>query len=86
MPQRPLDYRLRPERIALVLDQHHLWHEGIAKELGLSRQYWSLLFNRRRPVSPRIRARLLANPRLEGIPESELWEVRPVAEAAEPVP
>jgi hypothetical protein len=79
MPRRPLDYRLRPERIALVLDRHHLCHEGFAQELGLSRQYWSMLFNRRRPLSPRIRARLLANPRLAGIPEGELWEIQALA-------
>ena len=76
MSKRPLDYRLRPERIALVLDRHHLCHERFAQELGLSRQYWSMLFNRRRPLSPRVRARLLSNPRLEGIPESELWDVQ----------
>jgi hypothetical protein len=79
MSKRPLDYRLRPERIALVLDRHHLCHEGFAQELGLSRQYWSMLFNRHRPLSPRIRARLLANPRLVGIPEGELWEIQALA-------
>ena len=77
MPTRPLDFRLRRERIALALDQHHLCHKSFAKELKVSRQYWSLLFNSRRPVSPRIRARLLASPRLTGVPESELWEIRP---------
>jgi len=79
MTARPLDFRLRKERIALVLDRHHLCHEGFAQELGISRQYWSMLFNRRRPVTPRIRARLLANSRLAGIPESELWDVRPAS-------
>ncbi len=80
MTRRPLDYRLRKERIALVLDRNHLCHEGFAQELGISRQYWSMLFNGRRSVTPRLRARLLANPRMAGIPESELWDVRPAAE------
>jgi hypothetical protein len=83
MPVRPLDYRIRPSRVALALDQHHLCHEGFAQELGLSRQYWSLLFNRRRPLTPRVRALLLKSPRLRGIPESELWDIVPAeAQAA----
>ena len=80
MTSRPLDYRLRKERIALALDRSHICHEGFAQELGISRQFWSMLFNARRRVTPRIRARLLANPRLAGIPESELWDVRPTGE------
>ena len=80
MTRRPLDFRIRKEHIALVLDRHHLCHEGFAQELGISRQYWSMLFNGRRHVTPRIRARLLANPRLAEIPESELWDVRPSGE------
>jgi transcriptional regulator with XRE-family HTH domain len=79
MTRRPLDFRLHKERIALALDQSHLCHEGFASELGLSRQYWSMLFNGRRSVPPWIRTRLLANPRLAGIPEAELWEVRPAS-------
>lgn len=83
MPPRPLDYRIRPQRVALALDQQHICHEGFAQELGLSRQYWSLLFNRRRSLTPRLRTLLLASPRLAGIPEDELWDVVPTdAEAA----
>jgi transcriptional regulator with XRE-family HTH domain len=82
MPRRPLDFRLRKECIALVLDQHHICHEGFASELGISRQYWSMLFNGKRSLTPRIRARLLANPRLEGLPEAEIWDVRPASDTA----
>ena len=81
--RRPLDYRLRKARIAVILDEQRLQHDVFARELDLSRQHWSQLFNRRRSLSPAVRARLLANPRLEGIPESELWEVRPVADLTE---
>ena len=80
MTRRPLDFRIRKERIALALDRNHLCHEGFAQELGICRQYWSMLFNARRSVPPRIRSRLLASPRLAGIPESELWDVRPSGE------
>ena len=80
MPSRPLTFLLRREHIALILDQHHLCHEGFARELGLSRQYWSMLFNGKRPLSPPVRARILACPRLAGIPESELWDVVPHAD------
>ena len=69
-------YLLRSDRIALVLDEHRLRHADIANELGLSRQYWSLLFGRKRPLSVRVRRLLLSNVRLRGIPESELWEIR----------
>jgi hypothetical protein len=80
MPSRPLEFHINRSRIALVLDEHHLCHEGFAQELGLSRQYWSALYNRKRPLSPPIRARILACPRLAGIPESELWDVVPHAD------
>lgn len=75
----PLRYLLRQERLALIIAQHHLCQEGFAAELELSRQYWSELWNRHRPLSPKIRRALLQNERLKGIAESELWDVLPAA-------
>ena len=77
MAARPLCFLLRTDRIAVVLDTHHLYHEDFARELGVSRQYWSALFNRQRHLTPMIRRRLLQNERLLGIPEEELWDVIP---------
>lgn len=76
MSVRPLDYRLRRDAIAVVLDRAHLCHEGFASELGLSRPYWSALFNGHRGLSPAVRARLIACPRLAGLAELDLWDVR----------
>ncbi len=73
---------LRADRIAAVIFQHHLSQDGFASEIGVSRQHWSLLFNRRRPLSAKVCRALLANPRLAGIPESELFEVLPTEPAA----
>ena len=44
-------------------------------QVALSRQHWSSLYNGRRPLSPKVRRALLANPRLAGIAEGELFEV-----------
>jgi hypothetical protein len=75
MTVHPLRYFLRRVRVGAVFDQHHLSHEGFASEVGVSRQHWSSLYNGRRPLSPKVRRALLANPRLAGIPEGELFEV-----------
>lgn len=80
MPSAPLRYILRPARVALVIAQHHLCHEGFANELEISRQYWSQVFNRHRALSPKLRRALLRNDRLKGIPEAELWDVSVVGE------
>ena len=75
MTAHPLRYFLRRDRVGALIDQHHLSHEGFAAELGVSRQHWSILYNGRRPVSPKLRRALLASPRLVGVAEAELFEV-----------
>ena len=78
----PFRFFLRPDRIAAVICLHHLSQDGFASEIGVCRQHWSLLFNRRRPLSAKVCRALLANPRLAGIPEAELFEVLPAQSAA----
>ena len=75
MTARPLRFLLRPERIGAAIDQHHLSHDAFAAEIGVSRQHWSSLYNRHRALSPKVRWSILANTRLAGIPEAELFEV-----------
>ncbi len=82
MTTHPFAIYLRPTAIAAVLFRHHLCQEGFASEIGVSRQHWSSLFNRRRALSPKVRRALLANPRLAGVPEAELFEVVALPAAA----
>jgi len=67
-------FYLRAETIQDVLDRQHLTHLRFADHLGLSRSYWSQLFNRRRALSPDVRRDLLASRYLRDIPEDRLWE------------
>ncbi len=73
---------LRPAPVRAVLFRDHLCQEGFASELGLSRQHWSTLYNRRRSLTAKVRRALLANARLAGIAETELFEVVPIPIAA----
>lgn len=66
---------LRPEAVRLAIFLHHLSHEDFAAELGLSRQHWSALYNRHRPLSAKVRRALLTSPRLVGLAEAELFDV-----------
>lgn len=67
-------FYLRPDTIQDVLDRQHLSHIRFATHLGLSRSYWSQVFNRRRALSPDLRRDLLSSRYLKGIAEDRLWE------------
>ena len=82
MTTHPFLVYLRPAAVRAVLFRDHICQEGFAFELGLSRQHWSTLYNRRRSLTAKVRRALLANPRLTGIPEAELFEVVPIPLAA----
>ena len=82
MTTHPFLVYLRPATVRAVLFRDHLCQEGFAFELGLSRQHWSTLYNRRRSLTAKVRRALLANPRLVGIAETELFEVVPIPIAA----
>jgi hypothetical protein len=71
----PARFYLRPATLQTVLDRNHLTHTRFAAHLGLSRSYWSQLFNRRRPLSPEVRRDLLASRYLRDLPETSLWQV-----------
>lgn len=71
---------LRSDTVQDVLDRHHLSHLRFADHLGLSRSYWSQVFNRRRPLSPDVRRDLIASRYLRDLPEDTLWDVVDTAE------
>jgi antitoxin component HigA of HigAB toxin-antitoxin module len=74
-------YYLQKGRIVAAIDASHLCQAGFAAEIGLSRSHWSQVLNRHRAATPRVRRALLHHAVLQGIPESELWDV--VADYAE---
>ena len=82
MTTHPFLVYLRPAPVRAALFRDHLCQEGCASELGLSRQHWSTLYNRRRSLTAKVRRALLANARLAGIAETELFEVVPIPIAA----
>lgn len=68
-------FLLRPDTIQDVLDRHHLSHGRFADHLGLSRSYWSQVFNRHRHLTPALRQCLLGSRYLQGLDEAQLWDV-----------
>ncbi len=68
-------FYLRTATVQNILDDHHLTHMRFADHLGLSRSYWSQLFNRRRHLTPSVRQDLLASHYLRHLPEAELWDI-----------
>ena len=66
---------LRADTVQDVLDRNHLSHLRFADHLGLSRSYWSQVFNRRRALSPEVRRDLLGSRYLRGIAEERLWDI-----------
>ncbi|MFH1469163.1 MAG: hypothetical protein ABIO70_32545 [Pseudomonadota bacterium] len=77
-PRLPFPRKLRflPREVVVdALDLQGLYHQQVARQLGLSRGYWSTLVNRHHPVSNRIRAALLACPAFAGLGEAELWDI-----------
>lgn len=63
--------------IYLVLDERHLTIGDLAAELGVNRQHLGSLLAGRRPVTVRMRQKILAHPKLTGLPERRLWRVLP---------
>ena len=78
----PATFLLNPQPIQSALDRAHLAHKDFADHLGISRAYWSQLFNRKRRVTPMVRQLLVKSKYLEGIEHDELWEVELSAETA----
>jgi len=79
----PALFLLRTDTIRWVLARNHLTHQRFANHLGVSRSYWSQIFNRHRHLTPTMRQILLASRYLRGLSERELWDVVP--STADPV-
>ncbi|MCB9759100.1 MAG: hypothetical protein H6739_04610 [Alphaproteobacteria bacterium] len=89
MPSRHARRRflLQAEPVLVVMDRHHLEHTDVAKALGISRAFWSALFNGRASMSPRLRRALLDLPWFAGVDQAGLWCVEPpLPPPPEPVP
>lgn len=71
---------LRQDTVRRVLTRFHLTHQQLADALGLSRSYWSLIYNRHRHLTPALRQTLLASSYFDGLSEGELWEVLPASD------
>lgn len=70
-------FLLRQDTVQRVITRNHLTHQQFADHLGLSRSYWSQVFNRHRHLTPMLRQLLLASRHLKAVPEEELWDVLP---------
>ena len=68
-------YLLRRDTIEDTLDRYHLTHQRFAAHLGLSRSYWSQVYNLHRHLTPTVRLCLLNSRYLKGVDESDLWDV-----------
>ena len=79
-------FLLRPETIRRVLTRSHLTHQQIADHLGLSRGYWSRLYNRHRSLTPTLRRALLDSRYFAGLAEDDLWEMLPAGDGTEVAP
>ncbi len=77
-------YLLRSDTLQRVLERNHLTHQRFADHLGLSRSYWSQVFNRHRHLTPTVRLYLLGSRYLKGVDEAELWDIVEEEDAARP--
>lgn len=73
-------YVARSEVLKKVLFDRSWCQEGAADELGVSRTYFNLLVNRRRPLTPQMRRRFLQSDIFGGVAEDQLWERVPADE------
>ena len=71
-------FLLRQDTVQRVITRNHLTHQRFADHLGLSRSYWSQVFNRHRHLTPMLRQLLLSSRFLKRLPEDDLWDVLPV--------
>ena len=76
IPPRPV-YLLRGNRVRALLGRRNLTLTEGAQMLGVSRSYFSQLLAGRRPLSPKVRRRLLANAPFSELPAADLWRAPP---------
>jgi antitoxin component HigA of HigAB toxin-antitoxin module len=72
--RRPFIHWLNSDLIAERIDVENLTHARFADHLGLSRSYWSQIYNRKRPLTPMVRCCLLGSRYLQGLSAEDLWE------------
>lgn len=75
-PARP-GYLLRGNRVRALLGRCHMTITEGALKLGVSRSYFSQLLAGRRPLSPKVRRRLLANAPFSELTADDLWRAPP---------
>lgn len=75
-------FLLRRDTLQRVITRSHLTHQQFADHLGLSRSYWSQVFNRHRHLTPLLRQTLLGSRLLKSVPEGELWDIVPAEEGS----
>lgn len=68
---------LRGNRVRALLGRCHMTLTEGAERLGVSRSYFSQLLAGRRPLSPKVRRRLLACPPFCDLPPDDLWRPPP---------
>jgi DNA-binding Xre family transcriptional regulator len=72
------------ESLTRILSERDYSHTDLADALGITRSYWSLLYRRRRPLTPRMRRTLLSCEILQGVPRESLFECVEADGATEP--
>ena len=70
-------YLLRGNRVRALLGRRNMTITEGAEKLGVSRSYFSQLLAGRRPLSPKVRRRLLANAPFSELTADDLWREPP---------
>ena len=70
-------YLLRGNRVRALLGRRNMTLTEGAEKLGVSRSYFSQLLAGRRPLSPKVRRRLLANAPFSELSPEDLWRAPP---------
>lgn len=67
-------YLLKEVEVRRMLDDANLTLSEAAALLGVSRSYFSQLLAKKRPLSPKVRRKLLVAPRFKDLLAEGLWE------------
>lgn len=83
LPPPPSSYLLRGNHVRALLGRRNMTITEGAEKLGVSRSYFSQLLAGRRPLSPKVRRRLLANGPFSELSSDDLWREPPEQPEAE---
>lgn len=70
-------YLLRGNRVRALLGRRNMTLTEGAEKLGVSRSYFSQILAGRRPLSPKVRRRLLASAPFSELSPEDLWRAPP---------